>query len=117
MDTRGPYAHSEAQMERRNAALHFINELNHRVGALNLLHSQHRYNLTHGSEIERDRANTILPRLNTVIRIIENRIRSINNEIAGIDNVGMLDPNSPQWEQEYAESLEVPQQAGPGSEN
>lgn len=92
--------------------------MNSKVGALNLMHSQHRYNLTHGSEIERDRANTILPKLNTLIGVYENRIRLTRNELAGYKAIKHLDPNSIEFEQEYRTFLEQPpQQATPGSEN
>jgi hypothetical protein len=118
MDTRGPYAIEESNQARRRDALQFRNSLQHRIGALNIMHSQHRYNLTHGSEIERQRAMADIPKLNALIGVIENRIRLTNNELAGISKLGPLDPNSKRWDEEYNTFLgQPPQNPAPRSEN
>ena len=118
MDTRNPYTIEREIAQRKRAAFKFIKELNHRVGALNLMHGQHRYNLTHGSEIERQRANTILPKLNTLIGVYENRIRLTKSELAGYKVIKHLDPNAIDFDEEYRTFLgQEPQQASPGSEN
>jgi len=118
MDPRLPYATAESNIERKRIAEHFKEQLERRIGAINLMHAQHRYNLNHGSQIEREHANRVLPQMNAVIGVLENQIRIIDHEIAGFEFLEPLDPNSAQWVEEYQDFLdETPIEPEEGGEN
>ena len=117
MDTRMPYQIDESNLARARQLRAETQQLQHYRGALNLLHANQNYLFSRGNTPERDRARTERIRLRDQLDAIDERLRHIRNEVSGFRVLGPLDPNSPNWVQEYLESLEVPQEAGPGSEN
>ena len=117
MDTRMPYQIDESKLARARQLRAETQQLQHYRGALNLLHANQNYLFSRGNTPERDRARTERIRLRDQLDAIDERLRHIRNEVSGFRVLGPLDPNSPNWVQEYLESLEVPQEAGPGSEN
>ena len=118
MDTRMPYQIFESNLERARQLRDETQQLQHYRGALNILHANHNYLVSRGNTPERDRARTERIRLRDQLDAIDERLRHIRSEMSGFRVLGPLDPNSPQWEQEYQTFLEQPpHQGAPGSEN
>ena len=118
MDTRMPYQIAEANLARARQLRAETQQLQHYRGVVNLLHANQNYLFSRGNTPERDRARTERTRLRDQLDAIDERLRHIRNEVSGFRVLGPLDPNSPNWEQEYQTFLEQPpHQGAPGSEN
>ena len=113
-----PFATDESNLARARALRREVRELNHIRGALNLVHANQNYLFTRGTPPERDRARTERNRVRGELDQIDERLRNIRNEVVGFRRLGPLDPNSPQWEEEYQAFINEPtREIQPGNEN